>query len=135
MKRIVRLTESDLARIVRRVISEQETAMTEAGKKAFVTIKSGVDGAGKEAIANGVYMIKTKEDYDTVISLMHQKVGKYSTIFDYISKVWGYWRQESNLFGVATSSNNWILDLERHLQYFNKNEQSNVKRSILAPKG
>ena len=119
MKRIIRLTESDLTRIVRRVIIEAETAttLTEPGKQAFVKIKSGVDGAGKDAIATGIYMIKTKQDYDTVISLMQSKVGKYSTILDYVSKVWGYWSQESRLLGIGDKSNNWIADLESCLLY------------------
>ena len=137
MKRIIRLTESDLTRIVKRVIRESETAttLTEPGKLAFVKIKSGVDGAGKDAIAAGIYMIKTKEDYDTVISLMQSKVGKYSTILDYVSKVWGYWSQESRLLGIGNKSNNWIVDLERHLKYFNDKDSANVKKSFLAPKG
>jgi hypothetical protein len=137
MKKIIRLTESDLARIVKRVIKEAETAttLTEPGKQAFVKIKSGVDGAGKEAIATGIYMIKTKEDYNTVISLIHSKVGKYSTILDYVSKVWGYWSQESRLFGIGDKSSSWIVDLERHLKYFNDKESASVKKTFLAPKG
>jgi hypothetical protein len=44
MKRIVRLTESDLARIVKRVISEAETPFAKYGD--FITFENAADMAG-----------------------------------------------------------------------------------------
>ena len=81
MKKIIRLTESDLARIVRRVIKEQESGIasaavkplgggyTENAKKAIKFIEDGISYVGidgttlESSISKGVYAIKTKEDY------------------------------------------------------------------------
>ena len=130
MKKVIRLTESDLTRIVRRVIKETEDAAvakpasTENGKNAFKLIKAGVDGKNKDTIAKGIYTIKTKEDYDTVMRHIHKYLGKYSAIMDYLSSVWQYIKSGSNLFGIWSSSNKWLLDLERHLRQFNPKETS-----------
>jgi hypothetical protein len=49
MKRIIRLTESDLARIVRRVISEQNTSAKETPKECDpTTVKEIPTGKEKE---------------------------------------------------------------------------------------
>jgi hypothetical protein len=135
MKKVIRLTESDLARIVRRVIKENETTTsqpvsTEDGKTAFKEIKAGVDGKDYDRIAQGIYKIKTKEDYDTVMRHIHKYVGKYSLILDYVCKVWGNWADGSNFFGVATSSNDWMKDLSRHLYQFNKTEAPCTKKTF-----
>lgn len=136
MKKVIRLTESDLVRIVKRVINENETAMeksvsTENGKKAYMSLKAGVDGKDYEKIANALYSIKTKEDYNTVIRHIHKYIGKYSTILDYVCEVWGSWADGSNFFGVATSSNDWISDISRHLMQFNpNNEQPCTKKTF-----
>ena len=138
MKRIIRLTESDLTRIVRRVISESETAATggakpvstENGKNAFKLIKAGVDGSNKDTMAKGIYTIKTKEDYDTVIRHIHKYIGKYPTILSYLNSVWKHVSQGSNLFGIWSSSNNWLSDLGRHLRQFNPDENSAITSAM-----
>ena len=129
MKKVIRLTESDLARIVKRVIKENEVSIkkpisTENGKNAFKLIKAGVDGKNKDTMAKGVYTIKTKEDYDTVMRHIHKYLGKYPTILGYLGSVWKYVSQGSNLFGMWSSSNNWLSDLQRHLYHFNTNEST-----------
>jgi hypothetical protein len=132
MKKVIRLTESDLVRIVKRVINESETAATggakpvstENGKNAFKLIKAGVDGNNKDTMAKGIYTIKTKEDYDTVMRHIHKYIGKYPTILGYLASVWEKVSQGSNLFGIWSSSNNWLSDLERHLYQFNTNESA-----------
>jgi hypothetical protein len=48
MSRIVRLTESDLTRIVRRVIMEQKGTRMDPNKKETVTLVSGCPDAGNE---------------------------------------------------------------------------------------
>ena len=66
MKKVIRLTESDLARIVKRVIKESKGILNEGnGTTAFQTIQKGMSGMGTDEnmVAKGVYMIKSKADY------------------------------------------------------------------------
>lgn len=85
MRKIIRLTESDLARIVRRVIREDATAVANNGTKAFQLIKSGMAGLGTDEakVQTGVFTIKNKTDYDTCLALV-KKEG-YNTIMKYIA--------------------------------------------------
>lgn len=88
MKKIVRLTESDLVRIVRRVISEDATAVAAKpnnGLKAFQLIKAGMSGLGTDEakVSTGVFTIKNKADYQTCMSYV-KKAG-YPTIMAYIA--------------------------------------------------
>jgi hypothetical protein len=94
MKRVIRLTESDLARIVRRVISEQgvkpPSIITNAlksnnGAAAFSKIESAMYGPGTNEgnVMAGVSMIKTKADYDACLAKV--KAAGYPTIMAWIA--------------------------------------------------
>ena len=83
MKRIIKLTESDLARIVRRVIKEQGPA--------FVDMVSGASNFGVNidpvSGLNGNYGCKTKKSsYDLVIELFNKSKKTPSTIDTQIKK-------------------------------------------------
>jgi hypothetical protein len=130
MKRIIRLTESDLTRIVRRVIKEAETAATGGGytqnaKTAISLIEKGIGGGGTDEnmIAKGVYTIKTKEDYANV--LKHANTKGFKTIMKWINTDWQYTPSEADVqFGLGSTQglNKLIMDVERHLKQFNPNE-------------
>ena len=80
MKRIIRLTESDLTRIVRRVVNEQgfmDTVMKSAkaahatvGISVYTSIKNLIDDAGitnwwnKDEILDELRRLKTQADYN-----------------------------------------------------------------------
>jgi hypothetical protein len=131
MKKIIRLTESDLARIVKRVIKEAETATTGGGytqnaKTAISLLEKGMSGAGTDEnmVAKGVYTIKTKEDYQHV--LKHANAKGFKTIMKWIDTDWEYVGHGANLFGAASGANKQIWDIERHLQQFNSDEKGST---------
>jgi len=127
MKRVIRLTESDLVRIVKRVIAEDATAATGGGytenaKTAIKLIEKGMGGAGTDEnmVAKGVYTIKNKEDYSHV--LKHASAKGFKTIMDWISTDWTYVDPGTD-FGISSGTNTQIQDLGRHLRQFNPVEK------------
>ncbi len=68
MKKVIRLSESDLARIVKRVISEQEAVDSEEQKTEITTIL----GKLKESHSN--------KDVENVKTLMNELTQKFQTI-------------------------------------------------------
>lgn len=100
MKRIVRLTESDLTRIVRRVINEQswldnvkQSAAKPKGQQVAETIKYKISTASmtnwwnKSEILDELRKLKTQKDYDDckkalgnqkVYSYIEEKLGTYA---------------------------------------------------------
>lgn len=131
MKRIIRLTESDLTRIVRRVINEAETATggyTQNAKTAIKLIEDGIaymGGTDEKMIAKGVYTIKTKEDYSGVLD--HCKRKGFKSVMGWINTDWEYTKLSSDVqFGLGSTQelNSMITDVERHLKQFNPSESS-----------
>ena len=91
MKNIIRLTESDLVRIVKRVIKEDTTSVTGGvdtpnGKRVYNSIKNLIASAGitnwwnKSKILDYLRKLKTQEDYDTV-----KRKSTKSTVHSWIS--------------------------------------------------
>ena len=85
MKKVVRLTESDLSRIVRRVINEEQTSTTKTLKSCYSNAPSNISTIAKELfdatnklnfaiwsnfdetkIANALLKLKSKQQYDQV---------------------------------------------------------------------
>jgi hypothetical protein len=131
MKKIIRLTESDLARIVRRVIKEQETTgggYTQNAKTAIKLIEDGIaywGGTDEKMIAKGVYAIKTKQDYNSVLD--HCKKKGFKNVMAWINADWEYTPAASDSqFGLGSTEelNGMIMDIARHLKQFNPNESS-----------
>jgi hypothetical protein len=123
MKKVIRLTESDLARIVKRVIKESKGILNEGnGTTAFQTIQKGMSGMGTDEnmVAKGVYMIKSKADYQECLDLV-KKQG-FNSIMDWISTDWTYVDPGTD-FGVSSGTNIQIQDLGRHLRQFNPVEK------------
>jgi hypothetical protein len=126
MKKVIRLTESDLARIVRRVINESKDVLNEgAGTTAFQTINNAMSGMGTDenGVTKGVYMIKTKADYQECLNLV-RKEG-YKTIMGYIATDMS-WQSEQDTHGQVKDfigNNKYLMDYQRHLSQFSPNEQ------------
>ena len=142
MKRIVRLTESDLARIVKRVINEQsyfDKMMADAKKQvaapggqgilAFNQIEKSMSGMGtdEEGVKKGVFMIKNVADYNTCLKLV--KAEGYSTIMKYIhtDMDWGDTYDETQAAPIANwgqqDNNPYLKSFEKHLKQFSSSEK------------
>lgn len=139
MKKIIRLTESDLTRIVRRVIKEQQSGgYTQNAKTAIKLIEDGIayiGGTDEKMIARGVYAIKTKEDYNGVLD--HSKKKGFKSVMGWISSDWEYTEQASDYqFGLGNRDelNGMIMDITRHLQQFNPSEKGSTFDHILKPR-
>jgi len=138
MRKVVRLTESDLVRIVKRVINEQSSPIggVNNGQKAFKLIKAGMSSkiggilpeTDEKMVAKGVYSIKSKSDYQACLALV-QKEG-YETILKYIATDMSYGDEYSDLEGGEGEMVNWgqldnnpyLRDFERHLKQFSPRE-------------
>ena len=145
MKRIVRLTESDLTRIVRRVISEQPAFDFNAsikqtqknlaanplyqGVMAFNQIEKSVSGptTDEEGVKKGVFMIKNVTDYNSCLKLC--KSRGYSTIMKYIETDmdWGDTYDETQAAPIANwgqqDNNPYLTSFEKHLKQFSSSEK------------
>jgi hypothetical protein len=129
MKKIIRLTESDLTRIVRRVIKEQQSGgYTQNAKTAIKLIEDGIayiGGTDEKMIAKGVYTIKTKEDYQHV--LKHAKAKGFKSVMAWINTDWENVASETD-FGINSGNSSLIIDVERHLKQFNPSEEGSKAR-------
>jgi len=116
MKRIVRLTENDLARIVRRVINEQnEVANTILSQMETLCNNGKVES---EAMKQAIYKIKDKATYDAILKQVNRSPefkkrqgNNYTLITDWLQKE-----------GMVLKSRSIATEIIRHLQQFNNNE-------------
>jgi hypothetical protein len=131
MKKIIRLTESDLVRLVKRVIAEDATAAPNNGLKAFQLIKAGMSGLGTDEakVQTGVFTIKNKLDYQTCLSYV-KKEG-YNTIMKYIATDMDYDHdpepvsdRDPAMEYMFPDSNPMLNRFENHLSQFNPNERT-----------
>jgi len=78
MKRIIRLTESDLTRLVRRVINENDkgSAFLSAVDNDGDGDYNDNDGTNDAVMTKVVMSIKSKEEYDTINSYVIEKTKK-----------------------------------------------------------
>jgi hypothetical protein len=149
MKRIVRLTESDLTRIVRRVLSEQETndpKLVGTAKKIVGDLLTAMGGAGTDdALARkSIYAINSKPLYNAVIKVLQtsptvkSQLGyNFNTVCAFIGTDMSYAAGSTTtkfgdpgnpsspgaLYQQLTGSAKQYADYERHLQQFNSNER------------
>jgi len=94
MKRIVRLTENDLARIVRRVVREQKEQSNPVADKILSEMEylCNQGNAESDAMVAAVMKIKDQATYDAIVTKVRtspnfkQRQGKtYSTIADWLT--------------------------------------------------
>jgi hypothetical protein len=149
MKRIVRLTESDLTRIVRRVLSEQETndsKLVGTAKKIVGDLLTAMGGLGTDdALARkSIYAINSKPLYNAVIKVLQtsptvkSQLGyNFNTVCAFIGTDMSYAAGTRDtkfgdpgspsspgaLYQQLTGTQKQYRDYERHLRQFNPNEK------------
>ena len=149
MKRIVRLTESDLTRIVRRVLSEQETndsKLVGTAKKIVGDLLTAMGGLGTDdALARkSIYAINSKPLYNAVIKVLQtsptvkSQLGyHFNTVCAFIGTDMSYAAGTRDtkfgdpgspsspgaLYQQLTGTQKQYRDYERHLRQFNPNEK------------
>jgi hypothetical protein len=149
MKKIVRLTESDLARIVRRVIREQNEAANTILSQMETLCKNRQ--AESEAMKQMVYKIKDKSTYDAILEQVKtspefrkSQGNNYSTICDWLMakgmdsystgkgtagnpvSVGKNLYQGIRRLGSGQSAQGIGSEVERHLRQFNPYEDTGV---------
>jgi len=155
MKRIVRLTENDLARIVRRVINEEETndpKLVGTAKKIVGDLLTAMGGLGTDdALARkSIYAINSKPLYNAVIKVLQtsptvkSQLGyHFNTVCAFIGTDMSYaagtrdtkFGETENpsspgaLYQQLTGTQKQYRDYERHLQQFNPNEKLPTERN------
>ena len=77
MKKVIRLTESDLTRLVKRIIQEQKTEINQEGKKRFDKLSNDVSkGFCIPVLSQGGRMNLKCQDGHYWIMDEHRKFGK-----------------------------------------------------------
>lgn len=79
MKKIIRLTESDLTNIVKRVISENDS-MLEKNKK-FLKNKLGIDFTNEIQLVTSIYDIPMEFDKYTSSKTLNSYLNKYGPMY------------------------------------------------------
>jgi hypothetical protein len=141
MKKIVRLTESDLARIVRRVITEAEAVSGKndpnlgLAQKIVGSIWKAMSGMGTDdnAVLNAVLMIKSKAVYDSVLNMVKTspkiktEYGRnFNTVGDWISTdMASYDRDDAGALDKTTNA--IVARITNHLQNVSGNPGEGVK--------
>lgn len=141
MKRIIRLTESDLARIVKRVINEAEATSANSdpnlglAQKIVGTIWKAMSGMGTDdqAVLNAVLMIKNKAIYDSVLNIcktspkIKAEWGRnFNTVGDWISTDMASYSRE-DLGSLDKTTNQIVARIQNHLQKVSGNPGEGIK--------
>lgn len=118
MGKIVRLTESDLIRLVKRVIKEQETEVAKGpvnniGSNAWNALKKAIEGLGTDeaSVKSACAMVKTPEIYRQLLA--NAKAEGHPTVMDYIMTDFGFGNgpvRTERTIGVNRSE--WAADPE-----------------------
>jgi hypothetical protein len=144
MKKIIRLTESDLTRIVRRVIKEQESGIASATVKPLggndpnvglaktivgkLMTASGGMGTDEEGIHNAVLMIKDKPTYWAVIKVLQTspkvkaQFGKnFNKVIDLVDTEISDRADYNDAY--HKSDVKWFTTIKAHLEKFSDSER------------
>ena len=79
MKKIIRLSESQLTNIIRRVISENDS-MTEKNKR-FLKKKLGIDFTGKISIVTSTYDVPMEFDRNIPSAMVNRYLNKFGPMY------------------------------------------------------
>ena len=79
MKKIIRLSESQLTNIIRRVISENDS-MTEKNKR-FLKKKLGIDFTGKISMVTSVYDVPMEFDRYISTGMINRYLNKFGPMY------------------------------------------------------
>ena len=90
MAKIVRLTESDLVRLVKKVIKEQAVSGGASGGGVWNMLKKAIDGltTDEDGIQRACGMVTSPQIYQQLLALA-KKEG-YATVMDYIMTDFGF---------------------------------------------
>ena len=139
MKKIVRLTENDLARIVRRVINEQSEDAYKILSQMETLCNNG--NAESEAMKQVVYKIKDKATYDIIQKLVYSgpkfkaSQGKnYALIADWLKAegvspvAYATGDGDAMMTGISNTLRGTGIgkEIARHLGQFNENERKSL---------
>ena len=90
MSKIVRLSESDLVRLVKRVMKEQAVSGGASGSGVWDMLKKAIEGlqTDEDGVKSACAMVKSPQIYQQLLALA-KKEG-YNTVMDYIMTDFGF---------------------------------------------
>ena len=124
MSRIIRLTESDLTRIVRRVLSEEKNNINEGAVINGITINSSADG-----------MLNTKSvknflnNYKVSVNCGKNLLGRFVSVYKghvVISKLWNN-KTDNGIAGVDNTGKIFTIPLNQSKRLAGEMKAGNAK--------
>jgi hypothetical protein len=128
MSKIVRLTESDLVRLVKRVIKEQAVSGGASGSGVWDMLKKAIDGlqTNEGGVKSACAMVKTPQIYQQLLALA-KKEG-YNTVMDYIMTDFGFGNGPvKTTRTIRVNYDNWEYDEEMG-ELWSKDEDTQVPK-------
>jgi hypothetical protein len=146
MKRIVRLTERDLSRIVRRVINEQNEVANSILSQMETLCNNG--DANTQSMKNTVYKIKDKATYEAILAQVRTSPEFKSRQGNNYSTICGWLLNEGMVAhtGLGARKKAGVIsavidtvrgtevaeEIERHLVQFNTRERASDNYKLAA---
>jgi hypothetical protein len=124
MKKIVRLTESDLTRIVRRVLSEEKNNINEGAVINGITINSSADG-----MLNAKSVKNLLNNYKVSVNCGKNVFGKFMSAYKgpvVISKLWNN-KKDNGIAGVDNTGKIFTIPLDQSKRLAGEMKSGNTK--------
>jgi hypothetical protein len=124
MPRIVRLTESDLTRIVRRVLSEEKNNINEGAVINGITINSSADG-----MLNAKSVKNLLNNYKVSVNCGKNVFGKFMSAYKgpvVISKLWNN-KKDNGIAGVDNTGKIFTIPLDQSKRLAGEMKSGNTK--------
>ena len=124
MSRIIRLTESDLTRIVRRVLSEEKNNINEAAVIDGITINSSPNG-----MLNAKNVKNLMNNYKVSVNCGKNVFGKFMSAYKgpvVISKLWNN-KTDNGIAGVDNTGKIFTIPLDQSKRLAGEMKSGNTK--------
>jgi hypothetical protein len=124
MRKIVRLTESDLTRIVRRVLSEEKNNINEAAVIDGITINSSPNG-----MLNAKNVKNLMNNYKVSVNCGKNVFGKFMSAYKgpvVISKLWNN-KTDNGIAGVDNTGKVFTIPLDQSKRLAGEMKSGNAK--------
>jgi hypothetical protein len=124
MRKIVRLTESDLTRIVRRVLSEEKNNINEGAVINGITINSSADG-----MLNAKSVKNLLNNYKVSVNCGKNVFGKFMSAYKgpvVISKLWNN-KKDNGIAGVDNTGKIFTIPLDQSKRLAGEMKSGNTK--------
>ena len=124
MSRIIRLTESDLTRIVRRVLSEEKNNINEAAVIDGITINSSPNG-----MLNAKNVKNLMNNYKVSVNCGKNVFGKFMSAYKgpvVISKLWNN-KTDNGIAGVDNTGKVFTIPLDQSKRLAGEMKSGNAK--------